>query len=507
MATPDDKANASTLEQFLRASKPGWFGYLNAEQQAKLQTLTHEFAATAAAFGLEDEQLSIWGVSLVELKSLKDGAAAQRCVQVVLLKFLRARQWDVVAALDMLIKCLKWRKEFDIANLPREVLPPQLDAAGRKTGRDRVGNPVTYNMYGAGVDMDSVLSGPAGVATFVRWRVGLMEGAVRELEFDRGVECVTQVHDYSGASMFAANAAKGASKEIIRLFQDNYPEMLSAKLFLNVPRVMEFLFGIFAAFCDAATRAKFVVASPARSRLMLFQYVDPGQVPARLGGFNDASSSFLAGHTTQQATLQPGETAAFRLPMGSPGEAVWGFTSTGAALRASVVFTPSPGASAGGPAAAAAAPGSTPLTGPSREDLSRDLAYGRLALGVPGEVTLTLENPRGWAWNWAVTVYFILAPASAAAPPAAEEPGKVAAAVAKAAEAVGTAAEAAGKAAGSAAVAAGAATGAAAEAAGKAAGAAAEAAGKFAGAAAEAAAAGVAKAMGAVKLGVEGGSK
>jgi hypothetical protein len=57
--------------------------------------------------------------------------------------------------------------------------------------------------------------------------------------------------------------------------------MLSAKIFLNVPRVMEFVFGIFSAFSDSATRAKFIMASPGRTRSVLLQYIDPVQLPAR----------------------------------------------------------------------------------------------------------------------------------------------------------------------------------------------------------------------------------
>ncbi|EFJ48320.1 hypothetical protein VOLCADRAFT_60677 [Volvox carteri f. nagariensis] len=228
----------------------------------------------------------------MELKAFQQ--VPSRVQKVVLLKFLRARQFNVLAALTMLVNCLKWRRDFDVAGLALETFPPQLGAAGQLSGRDRAGNPgtLTYNYYGSDLDLQSVFGSPGGVATFVRWRVKLMEQAVGLLDFEGGVEHVTQVHDYSGASMFRMDShTKAASRQIIKLFQDNYPEMLSVKLFLNVPRLMEVLFGLFSALTDAETRAKFVMASPARARAVLLQYIDPVQVPQRWDGLLGPSCS------------------------------------------------------------------------------------------------------------------------------------------------------------------------------------------------------------------------
>ncbi|GFR50148.1 hypothetical protein Agub_g12310 [Astrephomene gubernaculifera] len=300
--------------------KDGYVDCLTPSQENALKELCKRLPATLDIFSAE--HLTLWGVPLADLvhpqqsqqpkegsDTATDAAAAaaggaaapapaptaapangggdagsgpSRAQRVVLLKFLRARQWHVAAALTQLVNCLKWRRDFDVAGLSSETFPQQLAAAGQLSGRDRAGNPVTYNYYGTDVDLQSVLSGPGGVASFVRWRVKLMEQAVALLEFEGGIEHVMQVHDYSGASMFRMDAQmKTASREIIKLFQDNYPEMLSAKLFLNVPVVMEFLFSLFTTFSDVNTRAKFTMASPQRSRPLLLRYIDPVQLPER----------------------------------------------------------------------------------------------------------------------------------------------------------------------------------------------------------------------------------
>ena len=61
---------------------------------------------------------------------------------------------------------------------------------------------------------------------FIRWRVQLMEKGVKLVDFIT-VDSMVQVHDYKGASMFGRTAnSKQATKEIIKIMQDNYPEFL-----------------------------------------------------------------------------------------------------------------------------------------------------------------------------------------------------------------------------------------------------------------------------------------
>lgn len=53
-----------------------------------------------------------------------------------------------------------------------------------------------------------------------------MEKGVQLIDFET-VDSMVQVHDYKGASMFGRTAnSKLATKEIIKIMQDNYPEFL-----------------------------------------------------------------------------------------------------------------------------------------------------------------------------------------------------------------------------------------------------------------------------------------
>jgi hypothetical protein len=63
-----------------------------------------------------------------------------------------------------------------------------------------------------------------------------MEKGVKQIDFIN-VDSMIQVHDYNGASLFGRTAnTKEATNVLIKLMQDNYPEFLSSKLFVNVPK-------------------------------------------------------------------------------------------------------------------------------------------------------------------------------------------------------------------------------------------------------------------------------
>src|SRR5579859_3361160 len=95
-------------------------------------------------------------------------------------------------------------------------------------------------------------------------------------------DSITQIHDYKDTSMFSMSAiTRRASKSTIQLFADYYPELLAAKFFVNVPRVLAWVFGAISNFLSAETVEKFVVLGDARE---LSRYIDAEELPERYGG-------------------------------------------------------------------------------------------------------------------------------------------------------------------------------------------------------------------------------
>ena len=95
-------------------------------------------------------------------------------------------------------------------------------------------------------------------------------------------DSIVQIHDYQDTSMFSMSAiTRRASKATIQHFTDYYPELLATKFFVNVPRVLAWVFGAISNFLSKETVAKFVVLGDARE---LNKYIDLDQLPERYGG-------------------------------------------------------------------------------------------------------------------------------------------------------------------------------------------------------------------------------
>ena len=118
----------------------------------------------------------------------------------------------------MLVSFTRWTARVR----PRQPLDPSLTFS-------LVDQPVTYNYYGQ-VSVDELFGSDDGVERFIRWRVQLMERVIDLLEFGSGHDTSVQVHDYLDVSMLSVDPrVRQASKKIIELFQNHYPEMLSRK--------------------------------------------------------------------------------------------------------------------------------------------------------------------------------------------------------------------------------------------------------------------------------------
>lgn len=68
---------------------------------------------------------------------------------MILLKFLRAREFKVNEAFQMLQNTLLWMKKFNINFLLDEVFFNDLNSVVYMDGVDREGHPVCYSVYGA----------------------------------------------------------------------------------------------------------------------------------------------------------------------------------------------------------------------------------------------------------------------------------------------------------------------------------------------------------------------
>ncbi|KAI9487002.1 MAG: CRAL-TRIO domain-containing protein [Benjaminiella poitrasii] len=221
------------------------------------------------AFGSSDVY-TLWGVPL-------DKASDDERIKVILVKFLRARSMELPVAREMLVNMLKWRKEFKVDSILEEEFDTSIfnDSIGFLYKTDKENCPVTYNFYG-GIDQGKVFG---DIDKFIRWRVQLMEKGVKRIDFVN-TDSMLQVHDYNGASIFGRTAnTKEATNILIKLMQDNYPEFLTSKLFVNVPKLGSMVFKLLRPLLPEATLKKFVLCSNDELDATLLTYINEENLP------------------------------------------------------------------------------------------------------------------------------------------------------------------------------------------------------------------------------------
>ncbi|CAL9081394.1 unnamed protein product [Musa textilis] len=225
----------------------------------------------------------MWGVPVAP-------AAADERADVVLLKFLRARDFDVGEAHAMLLRCAEWRREFGADGVAEEEQVGLKEVEGVVAfmhGWDRRGHPVCYNAYGVFKDAavyERVLGDADKLQRFLRWRVQVMERGVRLLHLrPGGINSIIQVTDLKD---MPKRELRAASNHILSLFQDNYPEMVARKVFINVPWYFSVLYAMISPFLTERTKSKFVIAREGNVAETLYKFIRPEFVPVQYGGLS-----------------------------------------------------------------------------------------------------------------------------------------------------------------------------------------------------------------------------
>ncbi|XP_016506864.1 patellin-6 isoform X1 [Nicotiana tabacum] len=226
------------------------------------------------------ESLSMWGNSLLSGDEKAD---------VILLKFLRARDFKVSDSLHMLEKCLSWRKEFNADIILEEDLGfKELEGVvAYMNGYDREGHPVCYNAYGVFKDKEMyerIFGDEEKLKNFLRWRVQVLERGIDQLHFKPGgINSIIQVTDLKD---MPKRELRVASNQILSLFQDNYPEMVARKIFINVPWYFSVLYSMFSPFLTQRTKSKFVISKEGNVAETLYKFIRPEDIPVQYGGLS-----------------------------------------------------------------------------------------------------------------------------------------------------------------------------------------------------------------------------
>ena len=221
--------------------------------------------------------------------------------EIFLLRFLRARKFQVDKSWEMLRKHLEWRRieridamsaqvGADVLGVPVERLWDHLPTWTQ--GFDRHGGPVIYKDWGSFNVSRALIELNIPVENLVRYHIWQNEQAAKllghqSIELGRPVTKFSCVFEAKGWHPgLASRIAMAFLKGIAIADQNHFPERLRCVVVVNAPAVIAFVWRVVSSWLDPVTRDKVrILAAPESNwRPVLNELIDDDNLPECFGG-------------------------------------------------------------------------------------------------------------------------------------------------------------------------------------------------------------------------------
>ncbi|ANM58235.1 PATELLIN 2 [Arabidopsis thaliana] len=323
----EEKPAVVTIEKAFAADQEEETKTVEAVEESIVSITLPETAAY-----VEPEEVSIWGIPLLE----------DERSDVILLKFLRARDFKVKEAFTMLKNTVQWRKENKIDDLVSEDLEgSEFEKLVFTHGVDKQGHVVIYSSYGEFQNKE-IFSDKEKLSKFLKWRIQFQEKCVRSLDFSpEAKSSFVFVSDFRNAPGLGQRALWQFIKRAVKQFEDNYPEFVAKELFINVPWWYIPYYKTFGSIITSPrTRSKMVLSGPSKSAETIFKYVAPEVVPVKYGGLSK-DSPFTVEDGVTEAVVKSTSKYTIDLPATEGSTLSWELRVLGADVSYGAQFEPS----------------------------------------------------------------------------------------------------------------------------------------------------------------------
>jgi hypothetical protein len=216
-----------------------------------------------------------------------------------LLRFLRARKFNIQASYKMIVEDIKWRNEENRLFLQKETAEMVLGCDLSKvftyfptwiSGFDKQLRPVAYRKFGK-FEIWNILK-LTTMNQLIRFHAWETEMALNRMykytkQHHYNIETFLLVIDAAGWNLsLATSDAFTFIKGMAVTDSAHYPERLGTLLVINAPSVLAISWRVIQEFLDPVTKEKIQIYSTNRAKWepVLRQYVDVDQLPVQYGG-------------------------------------------------------------------------------------------------------------------------------------------------------------------------------------------------------------------------------
>ncbi|ORZ29452.1 CRAL-TRIO domain-containing protein [Catenaria anguillulae PL171] len=210
----------------------------------------------------------------------------------LLLRFLRARKFNVPLAKTMLLNCEAWREKDKVEELARTFQFPEGDQIRALYPQyyhkiDKLGRPIYIEHLG-NIDIKKITT----ITSMERMQQKLIFEYERSLDFrfpacslkaGQHIEQSCTIIDLAGVSLMSFSQVASFVKQIAQIGQDYYPEQLGTMFIINAPMLFSSVWSLIKPFLDEVTVKKIHILGSSYKKSLL-EYIDEDSLPERLGG-------------------------------------------------------------------------------------------------------------------------------------------------------------------------------------------------------------------------------
>ncbi|ODV84122.1 hypothetical protein CANARDRAFT_8800 [[Candida] arabinofermentans NRRL YB-2248] len=236
--------------------------------------------------------------NLEHLRTLLDAEGyKERLDDGTLLRFLRARKFDIMKAKEMFVACEKWRSEFgtnsildDFHYTEKPIVAkfyPQYyhktDIEGRPVYIEELGSVNITEMYKITTQERMLQNLVWEYESFVKYRLPACSRKAGVL-----IETSCTILDLKGISISAISQVLSYVREASKIGQDYYPERMGKFYLINAPFGFSTAFRLFKPFLDPVTVSKIFILGSNYAKDLLKQ-IPAENLPKKFGGLSEVS--------------------------------------------------------------------------------------------------------------------------------------------------------------------------------------------------------------------------